>query len=229
MLSDNAWAGRPCFIVGGGPSLRGFDFSELAPHLVIAVNRAYELADAKPDLVVSMDFGFWKEHGQAVEASGVHAIHVQVGGQKLPKYGPTQVVPCCVPAHEINPHLHPAWGMSLTAGVGCGGNSGYAALNIADCLGASPVFLLGFDCRGKDGKQAWWHDGYAQPQQHERVYDRMAWCLEQAAPHIRAEVTNLKTWANYGPTLANPHRKHHPLTQVFRTMTVDWVVGKLLP
>ena len=38
-LEDDTWKGRRCFIIGGGPSLRGFDFSSLKGELVIGVNR----------------------------------------------------------------------------------------------------------------------------------------------------------------------------------------------
>ena len=33
LLEDGAWAGRRCFIVGGGPSLKGFDFRRLKGEL----------------------------------------------------------------------------------------------------------------------------------------------------------------------------------------------------
>jgi len=42
-IQDGEWAGEPCFIIGGGPSLKGFDFESLrGKGRVIAINRAYE-------------------------------------------------------------------------------------------------------------------------------------------------------------------------------------------
>jgi len=42
IMPTGIWKGRRCFIVGGGTSLKGFDFSQLRGELVIAVNRAME-------------------------------------------------------------------------------------------------------------------------------------------------------------------------------------------
>ena len=35
------WKGRRCFVVGGGPSLQGFDFNVLKGELVIALNAGF--------------------------------------------------------------------------------------------------------------------------------------------------------------------------------------------
>jgi len=45
VFEDGAWKGQRCFIVGGGESLKDFDFSKLSGELVIGVNRAYEKVD----------------------------------------------------------------------------------------------------------------------------------------------------------------------------------------
>ena len=45
VLPDGAWKSQRCFVVGGGPSLRGFDFSKLYGELTIGINRAYEAFD----------------------------------------------------------------------------------------------------------------------------------------------------------------------------------------
>ncbi|GAG00227.1 unnamed protein product, partial [marine sediment metagenome] len=34
-MPDGAWNGKPCFIVGGGPSLKGFDWTKLNGHRTI--------------------------------------------------------------------------------------------------------------------------------------------------------------------------------------------------
>jgi len=40
-----------------------------------------------------------------------------------------------------------AFNFSMSEGLGHGNNSGYAALNLACCLRANPIYLLGFDMR----------------------------------------------------------------------------------
>lgn len=204
MLTDGMWSGERCFVVGGGPSLSGFNWSRLDGERVIAVNRAYEVLPRA--IVCSMDLGFWKEHGARVEKrmppwiragdgrpeARFPAVHVRVGDEKLPAHGPSHVFPCCADLTQPNPHLSAAWGTSLRSGIGCGGNSGFAAVNLADVLGAATVYLLGFDMRGSvAGGQAWFHGGYKQPQQKSDVYDRMIAAFEAVKDDIRADVVNL--------------------------------------
>mgnify|MGYP002682074433 CR=1 FL=1 len=53
-IQDGAWKGQRCFIVGGGPSLKGFDFGRLRGERVIAINRAFE-ACPTADIMFAMD------------------------------------------------------------------------------------------------------------------------------------------------------------------------------
>ena len=53
-VHDGDWSGERCFIVGGGPSLRGFDWGRLRGERVIAVNRAFEQLPFA-DISVSLD------------------------------------------------------------------------------------------------------------------------------------------------------------------------------
>lgn len=201
-LKTGQWKGERVFIVGGGPSLAGFDWSRLDGERVIAVNRAYEVLPRA--IICSMDLTFWRLKGKYIEmlnhcrqsptggvAPIVPAVHVRVGDEKLPAAGPSQIVPCCADTSQPNPHLTAAWGTSLKTGLGCGGNSGFTAVNLADVLGARTIYLLGFDMRGHEGGQAHWHDGYPPPQQKAAVYDRMMSAFEEVRPAIRADVVNL--------------------------------------
>ena len=47
----------------------------------------------------------------------------------------------------------------MSYGIRDGGNSGYAAINLAYHLGAKTIILLGFDMYTV-GKDTHWHDGY---------------------------------------------------------------------
>jgi hypothetical protein len=49
---------------------------------------------------------------------------------------------------------------SYVGGIPPYGNTGLNALCIAVCLGASEIYLLGFDCKGENGKTANFHAGY---------------------------------------------------------------------
>jgi hypothetical protein len=62
VLDDGAWEGEPCFIIGGGPSLKGFDFNRLRGQgRVIAINRALEYAPWA-DVVFFMDWKLYKRY-----------------------------------------------------------------------------------------------------------------------------------------------------------------------
>ena len=37
-MPEKAWAGHPAFIIGGGTSLQGFDFTRLAGEFTIGIN-----------------------------------------------------------------------------------------------------------------------------------------------------------------------------------------------
>ncbi|GAH32745.1 unnamed protein product, partial [marine sediment metagenome] len=179
VMVDNVWKGQRCFIIGGGASLKDFDFSRLESELTIGVNRAYEklpctimfATDAKlykwitdETLGVEAKRKFEEFQGHKVwldsqnnKFKGVHRL-TRLGGDGL--------------------------SFSLKNGLVSGGNSGYGALNLAVCLGANPIYLLGFDMKGIGGKQAHWHDGYpnAQP---DSVYKKFKAYFDSAAPILK--------------------------------------------
>ena len=161
ILNDGAWAGQRCFIVGGGESLKGFDFSLLKNELVIGVNRAYEKIDCMINFSMDHELYEWITKGRLgdnakrkfEEFKGIPVWLDSVG------YDYPQGV------YVINQIPKNKMGHSLKDGIRSGSNSGFGALGIAICLGANPIYLLGFDMNPtKDGKQKHWHDGYPQTQ-----------------------------------------------------------------
>ena len=57
-LKAGAWADEPCFLIGGGPSLQGFDFAQLeGKGRIIAVNRSFHYVPFA-DMMVAMGFAF---------------------------------------------------------------------------------------------------------------------------------------------------------------------------
>jgi hypothetical protein len=84
------------------------------------------------------------------------------------------------------------WTSSLSAGLFRGNNSGLLALHLAEVLCADPIFLLGFDMRGADGRSAQWHEAYPdQWSQDENVYQRFIESFStHAVPNVKATVYN---------------------------------------
>ena len=170
VLPDGAWKNKPCFIVGGGPSLKGFDWTMLKGYRTIGVNRAFERFE--PTIIFSMDTRFlnWvmndkytlvkdgaetKAKFMASKAYKVWLCTYTIG---LPKG--------FFIVHVATSYFYGLRNFSLSSmqeGICHGDNSGYAALNLAVCLGANPIYLLGFDCKHENGRSHW-HEGHVMGQ-----------------------------------------------------------------
>lgn len=159
ILPDGIWSERRCFIIGGGPSLKGFDFSQLKGELTIAVNRAFEKLDAC--LMVSQDARVWGwiEQGKFGEEAK----------KKFESYPIKAWLNLGIAPFPEEIQLIPHSGFrdlvfSYKDGLPSSTNSGFLALNLAICLGANPIYLLGFDMNPtEDGQTKNFHSGYPDP------------------------------------------------------------------
>ena len=165
ILVDGAWKGQRCFIVGGGESLKGFDFSKLKNELVIGINRAFEKIDCTINFAMDHMLYEWITNGK-------------LGDNARNKFDEFKGIPVWMDSvgyeypqgvYIINQIPKNNMGHSLKDGIRSGSNSGFGALGIAICLGANPIYLLGFDMEGKEGKQVNWHNGYPE-RQDAKVY-----------------------------------------------------------
>jgi hypothetical protein len=82
------------------------------------------------------------------------------------------------------------WGSCFADGLSPG-DSGLRALNLADILGADPIYLLGIDLRGNPKAQQWWHEGY--DMKSLGTYEEFLRVWVDSAPLIKASVINLST------------------------------------
>jgi len=139
----------PAIIVGGGPSLTGFDFNRLKRYTVIACNRSHEFVDAR--YVVVWDYEIFLRpdgHGKKLKDKDFETVFTKPGGQGVhPKAVELEwVSKRGMVSDSLAEGIHPV-------------NSGSAALNIAYCLGYNPIFLLGFDCSvDEEGCRAHFYD-----------------------------------------------------------------------
>ena len=138
-VSSPWWDDRPLAIVGGGPSLAGFNFERLrSRYRILAVNDSLLHLPYPPDAVFSLDNN-WARH-RCAEMScfrGEKFLAVQE------EYWP-YVDQSAVMLRRLRRH-------SLSADQGsihiCG-TSGYGALNLAYLKRAREIFLFGFDMGG---------------------------------------------------------------------------------
>jgi len=160
-FKEKSWPGNRCFLVGGGPSLKGFDFSRLSNEFTIAINRAHEFIK-DPSIIFFIDEdGFYNE-----------LVNGGFGWDALKKFNTSQSIKVVLnisgrrygcDVYSVPISKNPEMTFDLKEGLYDGEDSGFAALNLAVCLGVKTIYLLGYDMEG-DGKgnQAWFHDGYKQ-------------------------------------------------------------------
>lgn len=152
VLKDGAWAGQPCFLIGGGPSLTGFDFNRLRGRgRVIAINRAFEFIPWA-DMLFFMDWKFYKLcHDDPARKAKWDAfpglrVFCNLMGRKLND------------VYSIRSLGRRGMSWSVQKGIYHGNNSGHGALEIALAMGCRPIYLLGYDMN--DDPRSHWHSGY---------------------------------------------------------------------
>ena len=180
ILPDGSWKNQRCFIIGGGESLKGFDFSKLKNELVIGINRAYELGNCTINYSMDNNLYHWITKGK-------------LGQQAKKRFEDFKGIPVWLDSagynypngifilNKLSDHKRT---YAMKDGLRSGTNAGFGALNLAICLGANPIYLLGFDMEGWNGKQTWWHDGYPE-NQFEKVYDRFMVDFKKIAPELK--------------------------------------------
>ncbi len=180
ILPDGAWAGHRAFIIGGGPSLTGFDFSKLRGEIVVGVNRAFEHVDCQ--ILFSMDSRFhdWLRSGRL--GDDAKKAFAEYGGLKV--WLDTHGHPFVPGIRTVRSLGASGLTTSLKDGVYHGENSGYAALNLAVCLGADPIYLLGFDGKLAGDGRAHHHEEYPLPTT-QGVLDKFVKYFHDIAPELQ--------------------------------------------
>lgn len=127
------WPGETVFVVGGGPSLRGFDAACLVGRHVVAVNNAWELVPAAQ--VVHFADAIWHRWNGERLANFTGRYVTTVARQLAddPRV--------CVLEKTGRE------GIEFDPAKLRGHNSGHQALNLAVHFGAARIVLLGFDMK----------------------------------------------------------------------------------
>lgn len=154
LLWTGKWSCRSCFIIGGGPSLYGFNFSKLDGCLTIGTNRVFEYFD--PTILLAIDERFYRwvneeKYGKLALSKFLAYKGIKVGVRiNKPHIAGTYEVKGLGVSGPILP---------VEQGIYHGNNSGYSAVALALALGAETVYLLGVDMR-YDGKMTHFHTGH---------------------------------------------------------------------
>jgi hypothetical protein len=173
--------GRVVFLVGGGASLRGFDFTRLAPiGEVIGINQS--MFNVECSCGISIDHPFVRNRAAELKAfASARELYLAVGDRW---FEVLEEVPGAIYLRQGEEPLSADPGALAT-----GGTSGYAALNLAVLKGARLIVLLGYDY-GLVGGKHHYHDAY--PWHHvanDQSWSRWARNFNAMAPRLRARGT----------------------------------------
>jgi hypothetical protein len=134
------------YLIGGGPSLIGFDWELLREKNVIAINRAFQVVP-------------WAQVLYWTDPEFYDTFFDEIGefrGLKICSKSLKQKSEGVIVLRGYNKQQ-----LDLRDGsISHGNNSGFGALNLALKLGATKVFLLGFDGEATEDSTHW-HDGYS--------------------------------------------------------------------
>lgn len=133
IVPQPVWQSQDVYIIGGGPSLRDFDWNLLRGLNTIGCNDAYTLGVDICKVCLFGDPKWWEAHkDKLAEFKG-------------------DVYNICTRLNNVVP----PWVQSIkryakgiqTDGIGWNGNTGFAAINLAILLGSPRIYLLGFDMK----------------------------------------------------------------------------------
>jgi len=185
VMCNGQWSGKKCFLLGGGPSLKGFDYNFLSGQLTIGINRTFEVFE--PTLLYCMDARFYDwvvfgEPGKGVDLerkkrwNSLLSLKVFLG-TKGKKYKEGVVT--------VRRRTEQTISLDLKKGIYGGTNSGFGALMLAIALGAKEIYLLGYDFKVEE-KDTHWHNGYGwlSKKKQENVLKTYIKIFERFAPTI---------------------------------------------
>lgn len=156
----DTFRGRTVAIIGGGPSLAGFDLSGIPEHWPkIAVNNSYRLLPDAEALFFA-DSRWWKVHQAEIIA------HFR--GEIITNCPDTKAV-THPRVHRLKREYHEPIGIGDKI---AGRDSGTMAVNLAANLGASKIVLFGIDMTYA-GERSHWHQDHiwaTSPQRYENTF-----------------------------------------------------------
>jgi len=180
---------KPVYIVGGGTSLRGFDFSLLDKKQHIAVNAAmYDCHNAQIGFFA--DKRFYNDFGMSLwnfrnpkgdpynKNDGI--IYTTFEGANDDSWSDSRTV-------IIDSENESIFSKKI---LGSFSNSGLMAINLAYLLGARKIYLLGFDC-SNTGEHDRYHTRYKR-KISEDSYAKMIKDFKELSSYINKNVKDLE-------------------------------------
>ena len=158
---------KSAYIIGGGTSLKDFDFNKLKDKITIAVNKSC-LTVPDLDYFITMDFTALKKIGMELAAPyiGTRVFIANFAKPYLKEQNGQIIDTRFNLVYTLNGFtmIIKSW---VEEGIGfnfwdfrSGNNSGYCALQFAVLMGFNPIYLLGIDLTTSGGTH--FHGGYGE-------------------------------------------------------------------
>jgi hypothetical protein len=162
-----------CFVVGGGPSLSGFDFSQLNGYDTIAVNKAVEYIQ-NPTYFITTDYSYFIKATLPIERIRQKCQYTYFIANMTPKYMQYKDgMVMDTRSNMVYRNLYKYSGViesNQQEGFGSdvkdfrhGSNSGHCGIQLALLAGYKKIYLLGFDLT--TNAQTHFHQSYRQQDQ----------------------------------------------------------------
>lgn len=139
------WQYQDCFIIGGGPSLSGFDFGLLRGRNVIGTNDAFHLGGDIVTINAFADAGWWHRNKWVLEKFTGRLV---TNAPSLVGFNTPKLLHMKRERDGIHTGDTLGWNYS----------TGAMAINLAVSLGAQRVFLLGYDLSNTQTGRSHWHE-----------------------------------------------------------------------
>jgi len=149
-IPEPIWENESCYIIGGGTSLEVFQFNCLAGHNVIGCNAAFYLGIDIVPIMVFGDGPFLKKHRRGLDNYAEEGGLVVTCSNAIDRFDPPKYI------KRMKKQIK---GLAKD-GLGWNKNTGSPAINLALLLGATTIYLLGFDMKlSEDGRKNF-HNAY---------------------------------------------------------------------
>jgi len=161
IYTKDSWKNKPCMIIGGGVSLKGFNFELLKEWNTIGINKSFLWFS--PTINYSMDSDFYEgiyngrydEQEKCKVAEKWQAFlgkKIFLTPMELKEFSHKDV-------YLVRRNWQPSVNRdNLDEGIYGGTNSATGAINLAYALGCREIYLLGYDMHCET--QSHWHNGY---------------------------------------------------------------------
>ncbi len=168
------WKDEPCYIIGGGPSLEGFDWNLLQDKKVIGCNVAFYIGADLVPISVFGDATFIKQHRAGLDKYAASGGQVITCARRVDRFTPPEYLK--ITKRQVK-------GL-MKDGLGWNANTGALAVNLALLFGANPIYLLGYDMRlSKEGKKNY-HNCYNDTPKS-KAYNRFLRGMAQVARDLK--------------------------------------------